>query len=218
MHFAETGSRAKHRRTPVGIAAPEGSYAASRSAMWSGLCRDCSTPAGRSPPFSSWDENTYKKVNSSHTTDRCRGRDGRCRAQMGTRSSTGSYQIAWSRLNKRRCLMVWWLMRGHVASWRGARGSHGSHELTRASAPLGENLERRRKRHIDWMHSFPWQDVQCSAIGVGTEGTSTVYDPSSSSSMISAGTNASSISTRAGVNVGSSACPAIRPARPRNSV
>jgi hypothetical protein len=32
----------------LGIAAPEGSYVAFRSAMWSGLCRDCSTPAGRS--------------------------------------------------------------------------------------------------------------------------------------------------------------------------
>ena len=47
--------------------------------------------------------------------------------------STGPYQVAWSRLNKRRCLMVGWLMRWHVASCRGARGSHGFHELSMKS-------------------------------------------------------------------------------------
>ena len=68
--------RVKHRRTPVGIAAPEGSYVAFRSAIviWS-LPRllDASTEVRKSL----WDENTYRSVNSSHTTD---GRCGcRCR-------------------------------------------------------------------------------------------------------------------------------------------
>ena len=36
------------------------------------VCRDCSTPTGRSPPLSSWDENTYKQEHSSRATD------GRC--------------------------------------------------------------------------------------------------------------------------------------------
>jgi hypothetical protein len=72
-----SSNRTKHRRTPVGFAPPEGSYAAFRSAIVVGLCRDCSMPAGRSPPLSSWDENTYRSVNSSRTTD---GRCGRrCR-------------------------------------------------------------------------------------------------------------------------------------------
>src|ERR1700757_4096043 len=43
------------------------------------------------------------------------------------------------------------------------------------------------------------------AIGVGTEGTSTVKEPFFNSSTISAGTSASSISARQGANAGSSA-------------
>ena len=60
------------------------------------------------------------------------------------------------RPKNRPCRLV---MQGSATLRRSARGSHGPHELAGSGPPLGKDLERRGKRHINWMHAIPWQDV-----------------------------------------------------------